>query len=128
MNINDEGKYYASMVREFRTEYKSKNLHGFCKEQKVSYTKMLHRLRNDSYRKPSAMPVSSDEEQGFHPLVVEPADSVAIEPAVLPVGQDVDLLLDGIDLTVRSKISLHIDSCSKSALVSLIKEMEGTLC
>ena len=51
MNINEEGKYDASMVRKFRTEYKSKNLHGFCKEQKVSYTKMLHGLRNDSYRK-----------------------------------------------------------------------------
>ena len=40
MNINEEGKYYASMVRKFRTEYKSKNLHGFCKEQNVSYTKI----------------------------------------------------------------------------------------
>ena len=38
MNINEVGKYYASMVRKFRTEYKSKNLHGFWKEQKVSYT------------------------------------------------------------------------------------------
>ena len=44
MNINEEGKYYAAMVRKFRTEYKSKNLHGFCKEQNVSYTKMLHCL------------------------------------------------------------------------------------
>ena len=121
MNINEEGKYYASMVRKFRTEYKSKNLHGFCKEQKVSYTKMLHCLRNDSYRKPSAMPVSSDEEQGLHPLVVEPADSVTVE-------QDVDLLLDDIELNFGSKISLHIGSCSKSALVLLIKEMEETLC
>ena len=51
MNINEEGKYYASMVRKFRTEYNSKNLHGFCKELNVSYTKMLHCLRNDSYRK-----------------------------------------------------------------------------
>lgn len=25
MNINEEGKYYASMVRKFRTEYRSKN-------------------------------------------------------------------------------------------------------
>ena len=128
MNINEEGKYYASMVRKFRIEYKSKNLHGFCKEQKVSYTKMLHCLRNDSYRKPSTMPVSSDEEQGLHPLVVEPADSVTIEPAVLPVEQDVDSLLDDIELNFGSKISLHIGSCSKSALVSLITEMEGTLC
>ena len=91
MNINEEGKYYASMVRKFRTEYKSKNLHGFCKEQNVSYTKMLHCLRNDSYRKPSAKVVSSDAEQGLHPLVVEPADSVTIEPAVLPVEQDVSV-------------------------------------
>ena len=128
MNINEEGKYYASMVRKFRTEYKSKNLHGFWKEQKVSYTKMLHCLRNDSYRKPSATPVSSDEEQGLHPLVVEPADSITIEPAVLPVEQDVDLFLDDIELNFGSKISLHIGSCSKSALVSLIKEMKGTLC
>ena len=44
MNINEEGKYYASMVRKFRNEYNSKNLHRFCKEQKVSFTKMLHCL------------------------------------------------------------------------------------
>ena len=30
MNINEEGKYYVSMVRKSRTEYKSKNFHGFC--------------------------------------------------------------------------------------------------
>ena len=68
MNINEEGKYYASMVHKFRTEYKSKNLHGFCKEQKVSYAKMLHSLRNDFYCNPIAKPVTSDVEQGFHPL------------------------------------------------------------
>ena len=58
MNINEVGKCYASMVRKFRIEYKSKNLHGVCKEQKVNYTKMRHCLRNESYRKPSATPVS----------------------------------------------------------------------
>ena len=128
MNINEEGKYYASMVRKFRTEYKSKNLHGFCKDQKVSYTKMLHCLRNDSYRKTSARLECPDGEQGLHPLVVEPADSIVMEQSALPVEQDVDLLLDDIELNFGSKISLHIGSCSKSALVSLIKEMEGTLC
>ena len=51
MNINEVGKYYASMVRKFRTEYKSKNLHGVCKEQKVNYTKMLYCLRNDFFLK-----------------------------------------------------------------------------
>ena len=128
MNINEEGKYYASMVRKFRTEYKSKNLHGFCKEQKVSYTKMLHCLRNDSYRKPSGQPESSAGEQGLHPLVVEAADSITIEPTAFPLCYDVDLLLDDIDLSFGSKVSLHIGSCSKTALVSLIKEMEGALC
>ena len=33
MNINEEGKYYASMIRKFRTEYMSKNLHGFSKKK-----------------------------------------------------------------------------------------------
>ena len=28
MNINKEGVYYASMVRKFRTEYKSKTFMG----------------------------------------------------------------------------------------------------
>ncbi len=128
MNINEEGKYYASMVRKFRTEYNSKNLHGFCNEQKVSYTKMLHCLRNDSYRKPSSKPVSLAAGQGLHPLVVETADSIAVEPTASPVGPDLDLLLDDIDLNFGSTVSLHIGSCSKTALVSLIKEMEGALC
>ncbi len=128
MNINEEGKYYASMVRKFRTEYKSKNLHGFCKDQKVSYTKMLHCLRNDSYRKTSARPECSDGEQGLHPLVVEPADSIVMEPSASPLCQDMDLLLDDIDLSFGSKVSLHIGRCSKAALVSLIKEMEAALC
>ena len=78
MNINEESMYYDSIVRKFRTKYKSKNLHGFCKEQNVSFTKMPHSLRNDSYRKPSAKAVGSDAKQGLHPLVVEPADSVTI--------------------------------------------------
>ena len=128
MNINEEGKYYASMVRKFRTEYKSKNLHGFCNEQKVSYTKMLHCLRNDSYRKPSVKPVNSDGELGLRPLVVEPADSIVVEQATSSVEPDLDLMLDDIDLNFGSTVSLHIGSCSKTALVSLIKEMEGALC
>ena len=44
-------------------------------------------LRNESYRKPSAKAVSLEAEQDLHPLVVEPADSVTIEPAVLSVEQ-----------------------------------------
>ena len=58
MNINEVGKYYASMVAKSRAEYKSKNLHSVCKKQKINYTKMLYCLRNDSYRKASATPVS----------------------------------------------------------------------
>lgn len=128
MNINEEGKYYASMVRKFRTEYNSKNLHGFCKEQKVSYTKMLHCLRDDSYRKPGTKPVDSEEEQGLHPLVVDMSNSVAIEPSFSPEVPFSDMLFDDIDISFGTKVSLHIGSCTKAALVSLIKEMEGVLC
>ena len=35
MNINEEGKYYASMVRKFRTEYKSKNFMGSVKSKLI---------------------------------------------------------------------------------------------
>lgn len=52
MNIHEEGEYYISLVRKFRAEYNSKNLGLFCRDQKVSYSKMLHCLRNDSYRNP----------------------------------------------------------------------------
>ena len=129
MNINEEGKYYASMVRKFRTEYKSKNLHGFCKDQKVSYTKMLHCLRNDSYRKPTSEPVSSVREQGLHPLVVETEDNAILETGGNPyMASCDDMMFDDVELSYGTKVSLHIGSCSKSALVSLIKEMEATLC
>ena len=67
MNVNEEGKYYASMVRKFRTEYKGKDLPGFCRNHQLSYTKMLHCLRSDSYRKPKATVAESILEQGLHP-------------------------------------------------------------
>ena len=129
MNINEEGKYYASMVRKFRTEYKSKNLQGFCRDQKVSYNKMLHCLRNDSYRKPKAEVPRVRAEQGLHPLVIDnvaqPAPRSFSNSQAISSG---DLMLKDIELSFGAKASLHIGSCSKSALVSLIKEMEGALC
>ena len=128
MNINEEGKYYASMVRKFRTEYNSKNLRGFCKEQKVSYTKMLHCIRDDSYRKSSIKPVAFEGEQGLRPLVVDRVDSEITEPAVSPELPLSDMMLDDIDISFGTKVSLHIGNCSKPALVSLIKEMEEVLC
>ena len=128
MNINEEGKYYASMVRKFRTEYNSKNLRGFCKEQKENYTKMLHCIRDDSYRKSSIKPVAFEGEQGLRPLVVDRADSEITEPAVSREAPLSDMLLDDIDISFGTKVSLHIGICSKSALVSLIKEMEEALC
>ena len=129
MNIKEEGKYYASLVRKYRTEYKSKNLQGFCRDQKVSYNKMLHCLRNDSYRKPKAETPQVKAEQGLHPLVI---DNVAPRaPRACTTNQVTtsgDLMLKDIELSFGARVSLHIGNCSKSALVSLIKEMEGALC
>ena len=121
MNINEEGKYYASMVRKFRTEYKSKNLQGFCRDQKVSYNKMLHCLRNDSCRKPKAEVPRVRAEQGLHPLVIDnvaqPAPRSFSNSQAISSG---DLMLKDIELSFGAKASLHIGSCSKSALVSLM--------
>lgn len=129
MNVNEEGNYYASMVRKFRTEYKGKDLTGFCRDHQLSYTKMLHCLRSDSYRKPKAAVAKSIPEQGLHPLVIDPVASSAVHPtggAQVPVPAD--MLLDDIDVSFGSRVSLHIGRCSGSALVSLIKEVEGALC
>ena len=52
MNNKKEGEYYSQMVRRFRNEYGGENLQDFCIKEKVSYTKMLHCLRSDSYRQP----------------------------------------------------------------------------
>ena len=52
MNNKKEGEYYSQMVRRFRNEYGGENLQDFFIKEKVSYTKMLHCLRSDSYRKP----------------------------------------------------------------------------
>lgn len=62
---------------------------------------MLHCLRNDFYRKPSAMPVSSDEEQGLHPLVVEPADSVMIIFQIEGFSEDAIMILKLFDAIFR---------------------------
>ena len=71
MNNKKEGEYYSQMVRRFRNDYGGKNLQDFCMKEKVSYTKMLHCLRNDSYRK--AQPSSSSNmmaDPGLKPLVI----------------------------------------------------------
>ena len=41
MNINEEGKYDASMVRKFRTEYKSKTFMGSVKNKMKSQKKLF---------------------------------------------------------------------------------------
>ena len=57
----------------FEPSTRARTFMGSVKNKKVSYTKMLHSLRNVSYRKPSAKPVSSDEEQGLHPQITNTA-------------------------------------------------------
>ncbi len=79
MNNKKEGEYYSQMVRRYKNEYGGKNLQEFCIKEKVSYNKMLHSLRNDSYRKPKHVkPAKVEQEVGLHPLVIEgPLPSVA---------------------------------------------------
>ena len=71
MNNKKEGEYYSQMVRRYKNEYGGKNLQEFCIKEKVSYTKMLHCLRNDSYRKPQHQSDVQFEDPGLMPLVVD---------------------------------------------------------
>lgn len=138
MNINEEGKYYASMVRKYRSEYSGRDLTRFCREQKVSYTKMLHCLRNDSYRRmespidesiDNTAEVDNQEEIGLHPLVIDGQDEVkeATEDMPKSVSSKRESWLGNVDI-MFGKIRVRIGRCSKSDLVSLIKEMEETVC
>ncbi len=74
MNNKKEGEYYSQMVRRFRNEYGGEDLQAFCLKEKVSYTKMLHCLRSDSYRKPQEGFTGDDlDTPGLRPLVVDPS-------------------------------------------------------
>ena len=66
-----EEQEYASMVQKYRSEYGGRNLRGFCLEHKVSYQKMLHCLRRESYRNTQQAEEEAVLEQGLHPLEVE---------------------------------------------------------
>ena len=66
-----EEQEYASMVQKYRSEYGGRNLRGFCLEHKVSYQKMLHCLRRESYRNTRQAEEEAVLEQGLHPLEVE---------------------------------------------------------
>ena len=68
------------MVQKYRSEYGGRNLRGFCLEQKVSYQKMLHCLRRESYRNTQQAEEEAVLEQGLHPLEVElPANATVTE-------------------------------------------------
>ena len=132
MNSKKEGEYYSQMVRKYREEYGGTNLHSFCIKEKVSYTKMLHCLRTDSYRQPShTSSVKPVREQGLHPLVV---DGMSQEPelSVLsfdqPNVQQPSVNISQVEISLSSKIHLNLHDCSVKILISLIKEMELSLC
>ena len=68
MNNKKEGGYYSQMVRRYKNEYGGENLQEFCSKEKVSYTKMLHCLRNESYRRPQQPAEAQVEEPGLTQL------------------------------------------------------------
>lgn len=128
MNAKEEGAFYADMVKKFRSEYGSKNLTKFCRDQKVSYNKMLHCLRDYAYQKPTETAREDDEpECSLHPLVVDPplnsSPSLEKESATKPLAN-----LGDVEIALGNRITFKIKSCSPSSLVALMKEMEACLC
>lgn len=90
---------------------------------------MLHCLRDNSYRKPKAGPTPVTGERGLHPLVVETENHAPLETGNPSIESYYDeMRIYDVELSYGTKVGLHIGSCSKAALISLIKEMEATLC
>jgi hypothetical protein len=132
MNSKKEGEYYSQMVRKYREEYGGKNLHDFCIKEKVSYPKMLHCLRTDSYRKPTPTGfVKPMKEQALHPLVVDgmPRESqVSVLSFDQAKGEQPSVNIPRVEISLSSKIHVNLHDCSVKTLLSLIKEMEVSLC
>ena len=120
------------MVRRYKNEYGGKNLQEFCIKEKVSYTKMLHCLRNESYRKPQHQSDVQFENPGLMPLVVDSPlqdnRSVKVESKGKPYKRKHRQEVTRADFCLNSGIRLSIHGCDVSTLVSMIKEMERTLC
>ena len=93
---------------------------------------MLHCLRNDSYRKPQHQSDVQLENPGLMPLVVDSPlqdnSSVTAESKVKPYKQKPRQEVTRADFCLNSGIRLSLHGCDVSTLVSMIKEMEGTLC
>ena len=120
------------MVRKYREEYGGKNLHDFCVKEKTSYTKMLHCLRNESYRQPyQTNPVKPVIEQALHPLVVDDMPR-GLENSVLSSDQSMrqssSVQIPHVEISLSSKIHINLRDCSVKTLISLINEMELSLC
>ena len=108
-----EEQEYASMVQKYRSEYGGRNLRCFCLEHKVSYQKMLHCLRRESYRNTRQAEEETDLEQGLHPLEVElPAKAPVTETQKWKPARKrescestPDFLLDDISVSFGSGIN-----------------------
>ena len=134
MNDKKEGEYYSQMVHRFRNEYGGKGLQAFCIKEKVSYTKMLHCLRSDSYRKlQEDFTVDDVDTPGLRPLMVEPPQQSSQPEAGMKETRPFYPRHDRpsvrrADFCLSSGIRLSLHGCDVRTLVSIIKEMEGVLC
>ena len=132
MNTKKEGEYYSQMVRRYKNEYGGENLQEFCIKEKVSYTKMLHCLRNESYRRPRQQVEAQVEDPGLRPLVVD--SPMQEEPSVLSdkkvntYKKKYRTEVSRADFCLTSGILLTLHDCDVKTLVSMIKEMEDSLC
>ena len=132
MNTKKEGEYYSQMVRRYKNEYGGENLQAFCIKEKVSYTKMLHCLRNESYRKPQQPIEASLELPGLRPLVVDSplqdGHQVSEERKPKAYKQRHRTEVSRADFSLPSGLRLSIHGCDVSSLVSIIKEMGRVEC
>lgn len=121
MNNKKEGEYYSQMVRRYKNEYGGKNLQEFCIKEKVSYTKMLHSLRNDSYCKPyQTNPVKPVIEREFIKPQITPMTQI-----ILKARRKKEKLRNSIFLTTNSCVPMVDFPYGRQAKPSFVPSMES---
>ena len=114
MDNKKEGEYYSQMVRRYKNEYGGENLQEFCIKEKVSYTKMLHCLRNESYRKPQ-QPEVQTESPVLRPLVVDgpmhEEHAMLLEPKQKAYKKKFRTEVSRADFCLTSGIRLTLHGC-----------------
>lgn len=106
MNVKGEEQYFIGVIEKFHDEYGCKNLTEFCREQKVSYDKMVHYMRKHLCSQ-DAIDAKENIEEGvsIHPLFVERHEKVT--PIIEEPSTSSPLSLGEVEMSFHEESDEH---------------------